>query len=66
MSCQQLIDRLHDYRCGDVDGAVLPAIEAHLMVCDHCLRYLRDYEMTVRLVRSTVGRRSTTVVALDG
>jgi len=56
MSCWQLMDRLHDYQGGDVDGSDRAVIEAHLMVCDHCLRYVCDYEVTIRLARSTAGR----------
>ena len=56
MSCQELTDRLHDYRGGDVGRADREALEAHLMICDHCLRYACDYEVTIRLARSTDGR----------
>ena len=55
MSCKPM-RRMHDYRCGDVGRADLPAIEAHLMVCDDCLRNLGEYELTIRLARSTAWR----------
>jgi anti-sigma factor RsiW len=53
MTCRDLTDRLLDYHCGDLDAADRRAVDDHLMVCDRCLRYLRDYELTVQLVRST-------------
>src|SRR5690348_7767291 len=56
MTCQELIDRLADYISHDVDLAGRRAIEAHLMICDRCVRYLHDYEVTVRLARSTAAR----------
>ena len=56
MTCQELTDRLPDYTSHDVDLAGRRAIEAHLMICDRCVRYLRDYEVTVRLARSTAAR----------
>ena len=53
MTCQELTDRLPDYTSRDVDLAGRRAIEGHLMVCDACVRYLCDYEATVRLARAT-------------
>lgn len=56
MTCQELTGRLLDFHGGDVDRAGLRAIEAHLTVCDPCLRYLCDYELTIRLAQSAAGR----------
>jgi anti-sigma factor RsiW len=56
MTCRQLTDRLLDYCCGEIDPAGRRAIEEHLIRCDRCLRYLRDYALTVRLLRSTAAR----------
>lgn len=56
MTCCELTERLFDYHCGAVDSARQRAVEAHLMVCDRCLRYAGDYQMTVQIVRSTVVR----------
>ena len=53
MTCRELTDRLRDYGCGCIDCAERRTVEAHLMVCDRCLRYLGEYELTVRLARVT-------------
>jgi predicted anti-sigma-YlaC factor YlaD len=58
MSCQELTDRLHDYLGGDVDRADLRVIEDHLKVCDRCLRYACEYELTLRLARSAAGQEA--------
>ena len=56
MTCRRLTDRLLDYCCGEIDPAGRQAVEEHLMCCDRCLRYLLDYALTVRLLRSTAAR----------
>jgi anti-sigma factor RsiW len=54
MTCRELTERLLDYHCVGIDPARQRAVEAHLMVCDRCLRYLGDYQATVRVVQSAI------------
>jgi hypothetical protein len=47
MTCREVTERLRDF-----DHAERRAVESHLMVCDRCLRYLGEYELTLRLARA--------------
>ncbi|MBX3023897.1 zf-HC2 domain-containing protein [bacterium] len=55
LTCRDVADFLMAYLDRELDPPQRAAFEAHLTVCDECVRYLRAYERTVRLAR-TAGR----------
>ena len=48
ISCQALIDFLDDYVEARLSPSEHARFEAHLEICDACVRYLKSYRGTVR------------------
>jgi hypothetical protein len=57
MTCRELTERLLEYDCGGVESATRRAIEMHLTVCDPCLRYAGQYQVTVSLAGANAALR---------
>jgi hypothetical protein len=51
MTCREITERLGDHHRDEIDAAAQQGVDAHLMTCDHCLRYAADYAVTVRSVQ---------------
>jgi hypothetical protein len=51
MTCRDVIERLGEYASRESAAGDRRAVDAHLMRCDRCLRYLSGYELTVRAAR---------------
>jgi anti-sigma factor RsiW len=54
LSCREIADFLLAYLDDELPSAPRAAFEAHLGECDACVRYLRDYQATVRLSRAAL------------
>lgn len=52
MTCRDVTDELGAYASRESEPENRRAVEAHLMRCDRCLRYLADYQLTIRLART--------------
>lgn len=52
LTCRDVADFLMAYLDRELDPPERAAFEAHLAVCDECVRYLRAYERTVRLAKA--------------
>lgn len=53
MTCCECIDRLMDYRSGEITPAERRAYEEHLTLCRDCLVYLWSYDDTIRITKET-------------
>lgn len=51
LTCRQAVDFLADYLGDELPRAEREVFEAHLLVCDACVLYLRRYQETIRLER---------------
>jgi anti-sigma factor RsiW len=51
LTCQRVSDFLMAYLDRELDAETHARFEAHLAECEECVRYLRDYQATVRLAR---------------
>jgi anti-sigma factor RsiW len=49
LTCRDVVEFLMDYLTHELDASQRHAFEAHVAVCDECVRYIRSYEQTVRL-----------------
>ena len=54
LTCRDIADFLLAYLDGELPPEPRVAFEAHLGECDVCVRYLRDYQETVRLSRAAL------------
>ncbi|GMU83998.1 MAG: hypothetical protein AMXMBFR47_38680 [Planctomycetota bacterium] len=54
MTCMELAEFLMDYLDGELPAETRAVFDRHLGVCPECRHYLRSYEMTVTLTRSSV------------
>lgn len=52
LSCRDVADFLMAYLDRELDPSQRAAFDAHLAVCDECVRYLRSYDRTVRLAKA--------------
>lgn len=52
LSCRDVAGFLMAYLDRELDPRQRAAFDAHLAICDECVRYLRSYDRTVRLARS--------------
>ncbi len=50
-SCRDVTERASDERDGRLTAAERFALGAHLAVCIHCRRYLRQFARTISLLR---------------
>jgi hypothetical protein len=48
-TCREFIEKLAEYLAGELTGEDRQTADLHLRVCPECVRYLKDYEVTVRL-----------------
>ncbi|MGH7947694.1 MAG: anti-sigma factor family protein [Candidatus Binataceae bacterium] len=48
MTCREFIEFLSAYRDGDLQIDQRANFDRHLADCDECVKYLRDYEATIR------------------
>lgn len=51
LNCREVTDFLMAYLDRELDAETHAAFEAHLVECEECVRYLRDYQTTVRLAK---------------
>jgi anti-sigma factor RsiW len=51
LTCRELVDFLMAYLDDELSHAESTAFEAHLAVCEDCVRYLQSYQATLRLER---------------
>ena len=49
ITCKQFIRTLAEFLAGELDSGDERRSELHLEVCPDCVRYLKDYEVTIRL-----------------
>jgi anti-sigma factor RsiW len=52
LTCRDVAEFLLAYVDDTLDAAQRRVFEAHLSMCDECVRYLRDYANAVRLGRA--------------
>lgn len=52
LTCRDVADFLMAYLERELDPPQRAAFEAHLAVCDECVRYLRSYARTIRLAKA--------------
>jgi anti-sigma factor RsiW len=55
LSCKELVELVTDYLEGELDRDRLEALDAHLAVCEHCGRYVRQMRMTIGALRQLAG-----------
>lgn len=53
LTCKEFIEFLDDYVAGAQESPVRTEFERHLAVCPDCVTYLRTYQHTIALARST-------------
>ncbi len=51
LTCQQVSEFLMAYLDGELDAEAQAIFAAHLAECEECVRYLQDYQATVRLAK---------------
>jgi hypothetical protein len=51
MTCQELIDLLHDLEANELPEANRCQVEEHLNCCLHCQTYRETYQITIRMSR---------------
>jgi anti-sigma factor RsiW len=56
LTCRDVVEFLMDYLTHELDASQRHAFEAHVAVCDECVRYIRSYEQTVRLGKAAFER----------
>jgi predicted anti-sigma-YlaC factor YlaD len=47
VSCREFVELLTDYLEGALEPRVLARVEEHLVICDPCITYLEQMEMTI-------------------
>lgn len=55
LTCQDLIEFLHEYLDGELPPAERLRFQAHIDCCPPCLHYLDSYEKTIRLAALACG-----------
>jgi len=68
ITCRELIDFLMDYSNGELPPAQRADFERHLAACAPCVNYLRTYEQSVRLGKSSfsdLGRPASDAIPED-
>jgi len=58
--CRTFVELVTDYLDGALPEQRLELVEEHLIMCDWCLAYLRQFEETVRALPATVPAVSVT------
>ena len=53
ITCQELIEFIDRYRDNELTAEQRTEFERHLEVCPSCVAYLKTYEQTILLARST-------------
>jgi anti-sigma factor RsiW len=53
MTCQQLVEFIGRYRDNELEQDVRAEFERHLGVCPSCVAYLKTYEQTVLLAKTS-------------
>ena len=53
MTCREIADFLMQYIDGELPWPQRTAFKMHLALCPSCRAYLKSYELTVRLARSS-------------
>jgi predicted anti-sigma-YlaC factor YlaD len=48
VTCQQFVELITDYFEGTLPGRTLSHVEEHLVLCDRCVTYLEQMELTVQ------------------
>lgn len=63
LSCRDVAEFLMAYLDRELDPSQRAAFDAHLAVCDECVRYLRSYDRAVRLAKAA-GREADEPIAV--
>ena len=67
ITCQQFVELITDYFEGSLAPRRLSQVEEHLVMCDWCVTYLEQMELTIASLRALQGPAkagpSTTLVA---
>ena len=51
VTCQQLVELITDYFEGTLAPRTISQIEEHLVMCDWCVTYLEQMQLTIRALR---------------
>jgi anti-sigma factor RsiW len=54
LTCQEVIDFLHDYVAGQQPSVVRAEFERHLKACRACREYLQTYRQTIAATRGAL------------
>ncbi|MCG6956989.1 MAG: zf-HC2 domain-containing protein [Gemmatimonadetes bacterium] len=54
--CREVLELLSSYLDGDVTESEKRRIDAHLLECDHCLRFGRDFAEAIGALRRELRR----------
>lgn len=57
MTCREFVERLATHLAGEAPRGERSAVDEHLSVCADCVRYLRSYELTIRLEKASSAER---------
>jgi predicted anti-sigma-YlaC factor YlaD len=47
VTCQQFVELVTDYFEGELRGRTLSQVEEHLVMCDWCITYVEQMQMTI-------------------